>query len=275
MSTAGSSAAQGGIFRAKAAARRLARRAAAPARLLDRLLPAPCVTCGRTVEAGAAPVCRPCMAGLPDLPPPWCERCGATSHAFTGGVRACAECVRWPEGLRTAAAYRMDDAAARLVRALKYAGWTALGDRMGRAMGPPARRMAAGRSPLLAPVPLSPARRRERGFNQSRLLASGLAATTGWEVRSLLARRGSAQRQARLGRAGREQAVRAAFVADEAPPRPRPAGPRGRPVLIVDDVVTTGSTADACRRALRATGWRPLGAVAFARSVGEADHGAA
>lgn len=170
----------------------------------------------------------------------------------------------WPDGLASVRApYVMRSGAARLVRALKYAGWTDLARPMGVAMAPSARRLAGGEDgsppPRLVPVPLSRARLRRRGFNQARRLARHLGRELGWPVPDTLARIGRGRRQTRLGGASRRENVRGRFRATP------PSG--ARDALVVDDVVTTGSTAGACAGALRRAGWRPLGAVAFARAV--------
>lgn len=190
-------------------------------------------------------------------------------------MEACGECVDWPPGLpRVRAPFLMRDGAAGLVRSLKYGGWTALADRMGESMARSARAVAAdepdtAEAPVLVPVPLSLPRRRSRGFNQARLLARPLARELGWSLADALRRDARGRRQARLGGASRRENVRGVFRA-----RPPSAsdgaggGTGGRPAaLVVDDVVTTGSTAAACADALRRSGWRPLGAVAFARAV--------
>lgn len=175
-----------------------------------------------------------------------------------------------------AASFAMHGNAARVVRALKYAGWTALAPTMGRAMAPRARGLAGNPTPCLVPVPLSAARRRERGFNQAELLARELGRSVRWPVRTLLGRSAGATGQARLGRSARRRRVRGAFFAT---PGAGPAGSglsrRGdaaspsfaTPLLLVDDVVTTGSTAAACRRVLQSAGWKCTGIVAFARTV--------
>lgn len=168
----------------------------------------------------------------------------------------------------------MRGGAAELVRALKYRGWTALAVPMGEAMAAAARSVVADDphstgAPRLVPVPLSPPRQRRRGFNQAGLLARHLAGELGWSVTAALRRGTRGRRQARLGGASRRENVRGLFRARPPGETPGPAAAAGgRPAaVVVDDVVTTASTAAACAGALRRAGWRPLGAVAFARAV--------
>ncbi|MFQ5677898.1 MAG: ComF family protein [Gemmatimonadota bacterium] len=157
----------------------------------------------------------------------------------------------------------MAEGAARLVHGLKYEGWRAVAGTMGQALEPAARRLAGRERPVLVPVPLTAARRRERGFNQAQLLARALGEATGWPVAEWLARRSGAGRQVGLGRAGRRRAMRHRFVL-------RDAAPAAQPIpllLIVDDVVTTGATAAACLEAISEGGLRCGGVVSFARAV--------
>jgi predicted amidophosphoribosyltransferase len=110
----------------------------------------------------------------------------------------------------------------------------------------------------LVPVPLHPARRRARPFNQSALIAGAISERAGLPIADCLGRTGSKQTQ--VGRA-REARLTGAGTIQAA----------GRPpatALLVDDVVTTGATLAACAAALRAAGTREVGAIAFARTVG-------
>jgi predicted amidophosphoribosyltransferase len=154
----------------------------------------------------------------------------------------------------------MDGGAARLVHALKYEGWFALAKPMGEALATGARRIAKGSAHRLEPVPLPPARLRERGFNQAALLARSLGDALGWPVGESLTRAGSRRRQVRLGRNERRENVMGAFHVTGA------AGD-GLPVLLVDDVLTTGATATACAGVLEAAGRRVAGIVVFARAL--------
>ena len=110
-------------------------------------------------------------------------------------------------------------------------------------------------------MPLHPARRRERGFNQSELLAEALADHLGVpHVPGLIERVRATPAQARLGPAARRRNLRGAFRV------PHPSRLAGRRVLVVDDVITTGSTLEACLDALDSAGAHGSGvALAWAQ----------
>lgn len=239
-----------------------------PGRVFDSLFPPACVVCGTAVDAGLAPVCRLCWHRLPRLSPPRCRRCGATRVLDLPSRGRCLECAEWPPGLgRATAPYRMEAGAARLVHALKYEGARALAGPMGRSMEARARALAGPGPWILVPVPLSRARLRERGFNQARDLARSLARAAGREERRLLVRLPGGRRQARLGPRARRWNTRGRFRTEE---RIRP--PEA-PVLLVDDVLTTGATAAACARALSRLGARVAGVVVFARALQRVETG--
>lgn len=235
-------------------------RAGSPFSLLDRLFPAACVICGEALPPADPPLCRRCGLRLPAMAPPHCRRCGATATAC-GARSGCGECSDWDEEAppcRTP--YRMEGRAARVVRALKYGGWTRLAEVMARTMEPDARRLAGDQPAVLVPVPLSPARLRERGFNQAELLAESLSQLTGWTNRPYLRRESGGRSQAGSGRAARQSNVSEVFhAAGDVPARVR--------ILLVDDVVTTGATIRACAGALVGTRAQIVGGVAFARTL--------
>jgi ComF family protein len=113
----------------------------------------------------------------------------------------------------------------------------------------------------LVPVPLHPSRERARGFNQALGLARALARTSGLPVRRALVRIRPTRPQWRYGRAARRQRLRDAFALAEA------VGPlRGRVLVLVDDVATSGGTLETCARVLRAGGARAVKAFVLARS---------
>ncbi len=216
-------------------------------RLLDLVLPPSCAACG--LPGGAA--CASCLASLAPLPEPWCAGCGAPVPV---PVARCAACRGPVAGARQAVAYA--GPAPALVAGLK--------DQRRRGLAAVLAEVVVARVPrppdgvTLVPVPLGRRRSRERGFNQSALLARELGRRWALPVSEPLVRvrEGADQRGARASARARQ--VAGAFAV-----RPGATAPR-RPWL-VDDVHTTGATLAACARALRTAGAPRSGAVAFAR----------
>jgi ComF family protein len=164
---------------------------------------------------------------------------------------------------------RSDTIAQTIVHALKYGGWPAIADDIGA-------RMAQSSWPddvrrertALVPVPLGAARLRERGYNQSDLLARGVAAR--WKIpvwTDVLTRSRETSSQTRLTPGDRVRNVSGAFQATI----PGRIKLRGAHVVLVDDVVTTASTLNACAAALFDGGARVLSYVTFARAPAAGD----
>jgi len=239
--------------------------------LLDALVPCGCPICRTAVPARGPPVCGLCASRVVPVPPPLCPRCGLTRVIPGPTAGECAECHAWPVALQRAASACLHvGPAAELVRGFKYRGWTAVTDFMGDLMVPPARRLAGGRIPVLVPVPLTRARRRERGFNQAELLAQALSRRTGWPLAHLLSRNRGGPPLARLGRRERARATERAYSTQ---PGELESFHVHQEVMIVDDVITTGATGVACAEALSAAGAECLGIVSFARTDPLAEHG--
>lgn len=156
-----------------------------------------------------------------------------------------------------------------MVHALKYGGWRAVAH-------PVAERMANLTFPLeveeevriVAPVPLSSVRLRQRGYNQAALLAAHVAQMRGLDnLPNLLQRTRSTETQTNLHPAQRRANVAGAFVV----PCRHGDRIRGEHLLVVDDVWTTGATTLACAEALFAAGARAVSVLTFARSLPELD----
>jgi ComF family protein len=217
------------------------------ARPLDLLVPPVCASCGLPGQG----LCDACRDRLVVPPEPLCSRCG---HPTEFSVPSCAECPPKVSWARQAVLYR--GPAPLLVTALK--------DRRRRALAAVIADLMADGIPLpggaiLVPVPLSPRRQAERGFNQSLLIARDLAARCDGRVVDALQRVRPAPPQRGASASDRTRQVAAAF-------RARPNVPVPRDVIIVDDVHTTGATLAACARALRRAGAQDVGAVCFARA---------
>jgi ComF family protein len=157
------------------------------------------------------------------------------------------------------AATRYAGAAESIVQALKYRGWRHLSDLCGGSMAE-ALGERAGSLDAVVPLPLHAARMRERGFNQSALLARSVAGRLGIPVVDALERVRPTRSQVGLSRAARKRNVEHAFVAS--------GGFRaGQSLALVDDVATSGATLAAAASALRTAGAARVAAVTFALAL--------
>jgi ComF family protein len=233
--------------------------------LLDLLLPRVCVVCAKALRPGdEGLVCGLCWLRAEELPHPRCERCGHPVDVRRRAV-ACAWCATLPPFVRAVrSAYAMPGGTAEaIVHALKYDEWPGVAPAM-------ARRMARLRFPedvereraAIVPVPLAATRQRERGYNQCAELSRALARHWGIPMREdLVARARATSTQTRLTPGERSRNVSGAFRA-----RGDRASLRGLHLVLLDDVVTTGSTLNACAAALHAGGTRILSYVTFGRA---------
>lgn len=232
--------------------------------LLDLFVPAGCVACGTWIPEGRSLVCALCRARLREGSWPRCLRCHHPRG--TGRVEApqCLECRSWPEPLAAARfAYLLAPPADDLVHALKYEGWRELADFMGRAVA-----RAVGSTPeetVVVPVPTTEARLAERGYNQAAEIARTVAASLGLDIVDALDRPGAVGSQTSLAPEARRANVRGAFRCTR-----RAHEVAARPVLLVDDVLTTGATAGEAAIALTAAGAGPVTLVTFARALARA-----
>ncbi len=235
--------------------------------LLDLVFAPRCLGCGGGTGDAGQLVCGRCRVRIVAPPSPLCVRCGFPR--LQTGRRAgatCQECADWPAGLRSArSASLLRPPADALVHQLKYRGWSGLAGIM-------AERMAAVRllpdvaaeACLVVPVPTTPIRVRDRGYNQAALLAEQLAARTGRSLSHALQRGRGSSSQTTLQPAARLANVAGAFRPDVG----ALADIQGEHLLLVDDVLTTGATVTACTEALVAAGARCVSVLTFARATG-------
>jgi predicted amidophosphoribosyltransferase len=220
------------------------------------LAPPACVACGSALARVHEPLCGACRAALPWLLGPRCPRCALPAPCgprcpLADGSLASA----W-----TPMAY--EGPARELVHALKLRGALVLVELMAAqivATAPAALlRPGAAAGAALVPVPAASLRRRARGFDQAARLAAAIADRTGLPTAACLRRVGPAPRQARARRAARLERGRIGVaVAGPVPPR----------AILVDDVLTTGATLQACAAALRAEGAGSVVGLAYARAL--------
>jgi ComF family protein len=224
-------------------------RAAATA-LLELVYPPRCAACGE--PAAAEPFCEVCAAAVDPLPS-GCARCGLPGpDALCGGCR-----VAPPAFDAVRAGGLFGGPLADAVHAFKYGNRPALGRPLGAWL--------AGRAPLpegalVVSVPLARGRRVARGYDQAALLADALARAAGRRR----ARRALARTRETPPQVGRSREERARNVAGAFAAAASEVG--GRDVVLVDDVVTTGATADSAAEALRRAGARSVVVVALARA---------
>ncbi|MGH2462758.1 MAG: ComF family protein [Candidatus Limnocylindria bacterium] len=165
------------------------------------------------------------------------------------------------------AAFAHRDASQRILRRLKYGGGRRLAGPLAELALPALRRLLAVTGPAtLVPVPLHRERQRDRGYNQAELLAAELARRVGLTMWPALLRRRATQRQHGLDRATRLMNLSQA-MAQSAVSQPR--GPEGGALaaVLVDDILTTGATLEACATILRAGGVSAVYGFAVAREV--------
>lgn len=218
---------------------------------LEAVLPGSCLLCG--TDSRDALLCPACASDLPALPVAQCPQC---AEPTTHGER-CGACLKTaPHFERTVAAFRYDFPVDRIIHALKYthqlavAGW--LADRLAACL--------PKGDELIVALPLHVERLRERGFNQSVEIARTLGKRLGRLVDcTSLQRTRATPPQADLPLKERQRNVRGAFecATDFS----------GKPILLIDDVMTTGSTVNEAARVLKLHGASRVTVVVAARAL--------
>jgi ComF family protein len=239
----------------------------AAAGVADLLLPRCCVSCERPLVAGERGiVCGFCWTRLESIPFPQCARCG---HPHIR--HSCRWCELLPPFIRAvrSVCWVPSGAGGQIVHALKYEGWHATADGMAERMARLAwpQDVVEERTALI-PIPLSAARLRERGFNQSEMIARALASR--WRIpvwSDVVARARDTKTQTKLRPGDRLRNVAGAFDVSPAVSKRL----RGTHLVLVDDVVTTAATLNACADALMQSGARILSYVTFGRARSASD----
>jgi ComF family protein len=220
--------------------------------LLDAVLPLRCGGCGQLGSLW----CAACQAQVQPVRDPVCSHCGRPQR----DAALCPQCRHFPleiDGIRSAVLF--EGPLREAVHHLKYSGRAGLAEPLGVYLE--ARwRLAPLPADLIVPVPLHAARQRERGYNQSALLAVPLSRVSKLPVaESALERVKATTPQVALNAVERKANVRAAFEACSDLVR-------GRRVLLMDDVCTTGATLESSSIALRQAGAASVWALTLARA---------
>lgn len=217
----------------------------------DIVYPRTCAGCG----SRGAWLCELCEGSLDLFAPPWCVRCGIPStlagcrcHELPASIAMARSVGPFAGWLRSS------------VIALKYEDESDRAGHLGQMLAAVA---PVAPDPVLAPVPLHESRLRTRGYNQSMLLAREAGRVRGWPVADLLVRTRATSSQVTLGAAQRRGNVAGAFALA---PGTAFASP-GPTVILVDDVMTTGSTLGACAEPLLAAGAAAVVAITVARDL--------
>jgi ComF family protein len=235
--------------------------------VLSLLFPRHCVLCGESLEPGyLLCLCPACWGGLPRVTQPFCPKCGRPIRGRTAVPfdTACGECrleERRFRVCRSAGVYegRLKECVHMLKYEKKRELARTLGLFMAEVVGPEIRGVNYGG---IVPVPMHRRRLRERGFNQALLLAQEMGRRTGIPVLRRVLRRSEAHApQSTLSRAERLESVKGAFeLRDEGKVC-------GKHLLLMDDVFTTGATAEECVRVLLRGGAMAVDIVTLARSI--------
>ena len=229
--------------------------------VVDGVLPPRCLACGTIVDEPDA-LCSSCWAGMRFFAPPWCAVCGLPFPHPMGEEAVCADCARQkPSWDRARAVMRYDKHSRHLVLALKHGDRTHVARALGRWMGRAGAELLQG-ADMIVPVPLHWTRLFARRYNQAGLLAHAVRAAGGPPVMAdWLVRRRRTPSQGRLGPVARVRNVRGAFAVR------RGCDVKGKRIVLVDDVLTTGATVEECARVLRRGGAASIGVLTLSRAV--------
>lgn len=226
---------------------------------IDALLPPRCLACGMAVESTGA-LCASCFSGFTFITAPMCRVCGIPLEIAHDDDLICGSCLRERPDFNRARAVFVYDATSRgLLLAFKHGDRTDAGVHLARWM-----RRAGSElidyCDVMVPVPLHRWRLLWRAYNQAALLANALNKLTGKvTVPDALVRLRPTPSQGHLNRDARRRNVKGAFSVK------RVRAIQGKKVLLIDDVLTTGATVEACTRALLAAGARAVDVLVLGR----------
>jgi ComF family protein len=221
--------------------------------ILDFVYPQPCAICEKHLKREERDVCKACWNSLVTLPDPFCPYCRSF---YEPGDTKCSFCESAGRTIQDHKVFmvrslgRFDDYYKELIHRFKYRKKIPLGKRLAQRLGESVNGDSDFLiSDFLIPVPLHKSRYRERGFNQSEILAEEISKITGLSVlKNALKRKKNTKDQTNLSPRQREENVRGAFVVTQ------PEMINGKKIILVDDVITTGATLSECARMLKQAG---------------------
>lgn len=231
--------------------------------ILDFVYPQSCPICRKPLGKKEKEVCEGCWRKLAILPAPFCPYCKSFLEEGSEILKHACPSLSRPEDGRIAAVRALgtfDDHYQELIHRFKYGKKIPLGQRLGRRLGEVvAREKDFAGCDLILPVPLHRARYRERGFNQSEIVAEGISQVTGIPIlKAILKRKKNTRDQTYLNAQQRAENVKDAFVMG------RPEMMESKKVILVDDVTTTGATLNECARMLHRAGAKMIFAATLA-----------
>jgi len=229
--------------------------------LVSLFYPPFCAVCAGAVGPEET-LCGSCTEKAPRIRPPFCAKCSQPFAGAITGSFTCANCADRELHFEAAvSAYRSRGVVREVIHSFKYGRQIHLRHLLGRWLAETLvdPRLAGRRFDLIVPVPLHPARQRERGFNQAELLATGLRRSSGLPVRNVLQRTRYTTTQTQFDRSERMENLRGAFRLR------RGSNVQDLRMLLVDDVLTTGSTLSECASVLHRAGAISVHAATAAR----------
>ncbi|NOX95670.1 MAG: ComF family protein [Alphaproteobacteria bacterium] len=231
--------------------------------MLDALMPPHCPVSGELV-AGPSLLSGAGWIALHFIEEPFCGRCGIPFAADYGDDVECPSCIASPPAFdRVRAAVVYDDASHKLIVGFKHSDRTELAPVFAQWLARAGASLLTVQS-IITPTPLHPSRLLSRRYNQSAILAQALSKRTGASVAlDLLERVRATPPQKNLSADARQRNVAGAFAVSES----ASAQIKGRHIVLIDDVLTTGATLSACARALKKAGAARVDGLIVAKVV--------
>lgn len=227
--------------------------------LLELLYPPHCYLCGEPIQGGY--ICDGCLNEIERVEPPICDRCGGPLD--NDRLDLCPECANRIRYFHLARSYGFyEGGLAELIKALKYQGERALSKELARYLYEIAdgvREQIGATYEAITFVPMTKPELKERGFNQAALLAKDLGKALGVEAFPTLIKVRETEAQTKLKAKDRLENLKGAFSC--ATP-----GPYCKSILLIDDVYTTGATANECSKVLKEGGYEQVLVLTVART---------